>query len=139
PVGAVRTIHVDADLVQRRLAALEIEDEHPAALLAGHLLPDELLIDAQLAAAVRALHIITADRQLDEAVDFLKRDEFGDFDAVGFQIGVQEGAAISAMDEPFGHHLAALRAWSTGPRRHIVSSCVAAGKRQLRYPARAET
>src|SRR5262249_6486571 len=102
------------------LTVPEVEHEITRALLAGHPFADEFLVDAQFAAAMGTLHVESAEGELDKAVDLLQRHEHRDLDAVGLEIGIQQRPAIAAVNDPFGHFFAAFRAWSAGPRRHIV-------------------
>ena len=116
----MRAIDVHAYLFNPIRPVFEIEDEVPRALLARNFLAEKLAVDAQLAAAMRAMDIVPAQRQLDDRFDLLKRDEFWNLDAVGVEIGVEKSPAIAAMDELFGHLLAAFRTWTTWPRGHLV-------------------
>jgi len=128
---------VDSILGDLFLTVPEVEHEIARALFAGHTLADEFLVDAQLAAAMRALDVEPAEGEFNEAVDFLQRHEHRDLDAVGLEIRIQQGPAVAAMNDPFGHFFAAFRAWSAGPRRHIfilfMRSVLAQRSRTIAY------
>jgi hypothetical protein len=114
----MRAIDVDAHLSDLSPVAFEVENEIAGTLLTTDLFVDEFPIDAQFAAAVRAEHVIAAQRQLGDGFDFLKRHEFRYLDAVGLEIGIQQSSAIAAMNEAFGHYIAARGTWSAGPWWH---------------------
>jgi hypothetical protein len=88
-------------------------------MLAVHLLVGEFAINPQLATALRANHVITPNRELGHALNLLQRHELRNFDAIRFQISIEQGSACAAMDQLFGHFLATCGAGSTGPRRHL--------------------
>src|SRR5579863_2976851 len=95
-----------------------MENEVSRALFARDASADEFPIDAQFPAALRAKDIVAAQRQFGGRLNLLKRYEFGNLNAVGLEIGIQQRPAVAAMNDQFRHFFAAFRAWSTRPWRH---------------------
>jgi len=114
----MRAIDVNPHLLNFCALGVNRQNEFAATVLATDLFVDEFAVDAQFTAAMRALHVVASQRQLGNGFDLLKWHEFGNLDAIWLEIGIQERAAIAAMDELFGHFIAARRTWSAGPRRH---------------------
>jgi hypothetical protein len=119
-VGAVRAVDIHAHLLDPMGPLVEAQNEVSCALFARDFLPEKFAIDAQLAAAMRAMDVIAPQRQLDDGLDFLERHELWNLDTVGVEIRIEECPAIAAMNELFGHLFAALRTWTTWPRGHFV-------------------
>src|SRR5262249_1742097 len=118
--GAVRAVNIHAHLLDPIGPLIEVQYEVPGALLAGDLLPEKLAVDAQLAAAMRAMNVVAPQRQFDDGFDLLQRPELRNLDAIGVEIRIEECPAVAAMNELFGHLFAAFRTWSTWPRGHFV-------------------
>lgn len=81
-------------------------------------LADVLSVDAQFPLTIRALDEVSAGGEFDHTSELLQFEERGDLDAVGFQIGIENGTTANAADQVFRHILAAARTGASGPTGH---------------------
>src|SRR5436190_24365050 len=114
----MRAIDVNAHFLNLSAVMGDVQDKISGTMLATDLLVKEFTVNTQFTAAMWTQHVVTAERKLGYAFDFLKRLKFRNFDAVVLEIGIQQRAAVAAMNKPFGHIFAARGAWSAGPGRH---------------------
>src|SRR5205807_998347 len=116
-IGAVAVITERLDLW-----IVQIQRERTVAGIAGTTRAEVFRVDAQLSLANRAGNVITGRPDLHEAVEFRQGGKDRNLDAVLFQVGIQQGPTGPAVNEVFGHLLAAFGTWSTGPCWHMSSN-----------------
>lgn len=118
---AVRTIGIERDRLGGRSG--KIKTERTRAELARDSLTDVLAVDPQFFVAVRAEDVVARRRNFDHAVNLLQWEELWDFDAIRFQILIEQRATVATPHLIRRHPFAARGTFSTGPIRHVEFRC----------------
>ena len=114
---AVRTLSVGIGL--QDVLTGGIEAKIGRAILALDSLAQVLAIDFQFLLALRACYKQADGCDFNQAIHLLKRNERRNFNAVDFQIWIEQLSAGPAMNEIRWHVFTTLRAETTRPRGHV--------------------